>query len=193
MLNPAGSGLVYSSYLGGNGDDEGGSSGSSGGFEGIAVDASDNAYITGLTTSTNFPTTAGAFQTTFGGVRDAFVAKIAPHLFAAQVQPPINGDGSSVFNAKRGVVPVKFTLTSDGVATCDLPPATISLTRTAGTVTGVIDESVYETAANTGTSFRIDSCKYVYNLGAASLGPGTYRVDIIIGGSVVGNAVFALK
>jgi hypothetical protein len=51
--------------------------------------------------------------------------------YAAQVQQPINADGTSVFNVRRGVVPVKFTLTQGGVATCALPPATIAVTRTA--------------------------------------------------------------
>ncbi len=66
-LNAAGSDLVYSTYLGGSGSDRGG---------GIAVDGAGNAYVTGETFSTNFPTTPGAFQTTFGGFADAFVAKI---------------------------------------------------------------------------------------------------------------------
>ena len=66
-LNPAGSGLVYSTYLGGSGGDNG---------MGIAVDASGNAYITGFTSSTDFPTTSGAFQTTYGGSGDAFVTML---------------------------------------------------------------------------------------------------------------------
>ena len=68
-LNPTGTALVYSTYLGGNGFDEGYS---------IAVDAVGNAYVTGYTDSTNFPTTAGAFQTTYGagGFADAFVTKL---------------------------------------------------------------------------------------------------------------------
>jgi beta propeller repeat protein len=114
-------------------------------------------------------------------------------VLSAQVQQPINPDGSSVFNAKRGVVPVKFALSADGMATCDLPSATISLSRTSGAVTGVIDESVYSMAADTGSSFRIDICQYVYNLSASALGPGSYRVNILIDGSVVGSATFQLR
>ncbi|MBO0863507.1 MAG: tandem-95 repeat protein, partial [Mycobacterium sp.] len=52
----------------------------------------------------------------------------APTL-TATVQQPVNADGSSVFTAKRGVIPIKFTLQSDGAATCQLPPATITVTR----------------------------------------------------------------
>ena len=66
-LNPTGTGLIYSTYLGGSSDDEG---------KGIVVDAAGNAFVTGRTSSINLPTTAGAFQTTFGSVQDAFVTKL---------------------------------------------------------------------------------------------------------------------
>ena len=66
-LNAAGSALIYSTYLGGSGEDGGGA---------IAVDASGNAYVTGDTNSTDFPT-ASPIQSAFGGGnRDAFVAKL---------------------------------------------------------------------------------------------------------------------
>jgi hypothetical protein len=66
-LNPLGSALVYSTYLGGSGPDFG---------TGIAVDASANAYVTGWTSSTDFPTTPGAFQAAPGGREDCFVSKL---------------------------------------------------------------------------------------------------------------------
>jgi hypothetical protein len=84
-------------------------------------------------------------------------------------------------------------LTQGGVATCELPPATIAVTRTAGGTTGQIDESIYVMAADNGSNFRIDSCQYVYNLSASALGVGTYRVDIMINAQVVGSGVFQLK
>ena len=46
-INAPGSALVYSTYLGGSGQDSG---------DGIAVDCSGNAYLAGFTTSANFPT-----------------------------------------------------------------------------------------------------------------------------------------
>ena len=123
----------------------------------------------------------------------AFEVQIVTPNYAGQVQPPINADGSSNFNFRRGVVPVRFNLTLNGVATCELPPATIAVTRTAGGVIGQVNESDYSGNADTGSNFRISSCQYVYNLNARALGVGAYRVDILIDGQVVGNAVFALQ
>src|SRR5438093_12854559 len=57
-LKPDGSGLVYSTYLGGTGSDTG---------IGIAVDAGGNAYVTGVTDSTNFPTTTAACPSAASG------------------------------------------------------------------------------------------------------------------------------
>jgi hypothetical protein len=65
-LNAAGTGLVYSTYLGNSGDQ---------GYA-IALDSSANAYVTGQTVLTNFPTTSGSFQSASGGFNDAFVTKL---------------------------------------------------------------------------------------------------------------------
>ncbi|HEY6293552.1 MAG TPA: SBBP repeat-containing protein [Terriglobia bacterium] len=66
-LNAAGSGLIYSTYVGGSGSDVGSA---------IAIDASGNAYIAGSTSSPNFPVTSGVFQSTYGGGTDAFIVKL---------------------------------------------------------------------------------------------------------------------
>jgi hypothetical protein len=128
-----------------------------------------------------------------GLLTSAELYAITAPSYSAQIQQPINADGTSVFNVRRGVVPVKFTLTLGGVATCVLPPATIAVTRTAGGTTGPIDESVYTGPADTGSNFRIDNCHYIYNLSVSALGVGTYRVDIKIDGQIVGSASFQLK
>lgn len=66
---PDGSALAYATYLGGANQDLG---------AGIAVDDDGNAYVTGSTRSTNFPTTAGAFQRQTDG-DDAWVVKLGPN------------------------------------------------------------------------------------------------------------------
>jgi hypothetical protein len=68
-LNHTGTALIYSTYLGG-------SDGFDVGFA-IAADKEGNAYVTGATNSTNFPTTRDAFQPSFaGGFADTFVTKL---------------------------------------------------------------------------------------------------------------------
>ncbi len=69
-LNPAGSVLLFSTYLGGNSED----SCDSDGGDGMALDRFGNIYLVGETESENFPTTPGAFDTTHNGRWDAFVS-----------------------------------------------------------------------------------------------------------------------
>ena len=78
-LRPVGGGqadLLYSTYLGGSAEDR---------AESIVLDASNTVYVTGFTTSSNFPVTTNAYQTIFGGgtclggpCADAFVARLDP-------------------------------------------------------------------------------------------------------------------
>ena len=86
-INPTGSALVYSTYLGGSNIDSG---------FGIAVDSAGNAYVTGNTYSSDFPTTPGAFQTNYGGNRDAFVTKINPTGSALVYSTYLGGSGEDL-------------------------------------------------------------------------------------------------
>jgi hypothetical protein len=83
-LNASGSALVYSTYLGGSGGDAG---------NGIAVDASANAHLTGSTSSSDFPTTPGAFQTTYGGDGNAFITKLNASGSALVYSTYLGGSG----------------------------------------------------------------------------------------------------
>ena len=70
-LNPSGSHLVYSTYMGAS------SASGSGTAVAIAIDSHGDAYITGSTSSATFPTTLHAFQPRLRGATDAFVAKLS--------------------------------------------------------------------------------------------------------------------
>jgi hypothetical protein len=78
-LSSTGNSLIFSSYLGGSSNDD---------SVGIAVDTSGNIYLTGATSSSNFPTIS-LFPTTYAGGSDAYIAKI-------------NSSGSLVFSIYRG-------------------------------------------------------------------------------------------
>jgi Beta-propeller repeat len=66
-LNPRGTDVDYSTYLGGSGFED---------VTDMTIDRSGNAYVPGITGSEDFPVTPKAFQRTFGGVTDGFVAKL---------------------------------------------------------------------------------------------------------------------
>jgi hypothetical protein len=84
-LGPQGS-FAYSTYLGGSGGDYG---------YGIAVDASGSAYLTGQTTSVDFPVTWRALQTSGGGTStDAFVTKLSPDGAAVAYSTYLGGLGA---------------------------------------------------------------------------------------------------
>jgi hypothetical protein len=96
VLNPTGSGLVYSTYLGGSGTDSG---------QAIATDGTGASYIVGTTTSTNLPATTGALQTSAGGgtcggnpCHDAFFAKISSNGSALNYLTYLGGSGDDFGN-----------------------------------------------------------------------------------------------
>ena len=87
-LNATGTALIYSTFLGGSGFDS---------ASDIAIDAAGNAYVTG-TAQAGFPVTPGAFQTTFGGVNDAFVTKLNATGTALIYSTFVGGSGTEGAN-----------------------------------------------------------------------------------------------
>lgn len=83
-INPSGSAFVYSTYLGGENQEDG---------TAIAVDASGNVYVAGFTHSPNFPT-VNPFQSVLAGTKDAFVAKLNASGSALTYATYLGGTGA---------------------------------------------------------------------------------------------------
>jgi len=104
-LNPAGSELVYSTYLGG-------SDGSSDGINGLGIDSDDNVYVTGFTYSDSFPVSTGAYQTKNPGA-----SNLAQASFVSELNPA--GSGllfSGYFGGSDGDFATAIAVDSDGAA-----------------------------------------------------------------------------
>jgi uncharacterized protein (TIGR03437 family) len=150
-LNPDGGSLAYSTYIGGSNDDV---------ANALAIDKAGNAYVGGYTLSSNFPTTAGALRTTFGGTElqnsffnfgDGFLLKLNPSGSALVYSTFIGGSGDDVV--------------------CALAVDTIG--------------NVYATGATTSTDFPVTSGAYQARYRGPNVLPGL--VDQLIGDA------FALK
>jgi hypothetical protein len=89
-INSAGSALIYSTYLGGGGRDE---------LRSIALDEAGNAYLTGSTDSSDFPTTSGAVQSRYGAGSEVFVTKLNAQGNKILYSTYIGGSGSDVGQA----------------------------------------------------------------------------------------------
>src|SRR5439155_24484939 len=87
-LNPAGASLFYATYIGGSADDR---------ANAIAIDSAGAVYLTGFTTSSNFPL-RNALQTSSRGGKEAFVLKLNPQGNALVYSTYLGGSGSDTGN-----------------------------------------------------------------------------------------------
>jgi uncharacterized repeat protein (TIGR01451 family) len=187
-LNPTGSGLVYSTYLGGSDGTDYGKS--------IAVDSSGNAYVTGAASSTDFPTTPGAFQTTYiaGGAGGSFVTKLNPSGSGLAYSTYLSGHGYAEGNGIA--IDSSGDAYATGVTSSTDFPTTSDAYQTAyggGTSNAFVTKLnpsgsglVYSTylggsnGADYGKSITVDSGRNIYVAGGASstnfpTTPGAYQ------------------
>jgi hypothetical protein len=157
-LNPAGTALLYSTYIGGSGFDAGAS---------IAVDANNSAYITGQTNSpaTSFPL-VGATQPALGGGFDAFVSEINPAGSQLIFSTYLGGSGNEDVGGNYGAIAV------------DSVGANIYVTGNTDSTNFPVSSSPLQ-ATNKGATdafvvkYSQSSAASTFSLSATALNPGT--------------------
>ncbi|MCU1300270.1 MAG: uncharacterized protein JWQ87_554 [Candidatus Sulfotelmatobacter sp.] len=194
-INAGGSALVFSTYLGGSLDEDDG-----GKFGSIAVDsAGSNIYVSGTTASTSdFPSTTGAFQPVSGGASDAFVVKYSTtastfSLAATALSPATVSPGGSA----TSTVTVSSTNGFSGTVTltCAITPvvtlgptcaAATATTATPGTLTvNTTPASALLQQPKTGHSSAVFYAIFLPMGGIALLGFAGPRRKKVLGGALL--------
>jgi len=175
-LNAAGSGLLFSSYFGGSGDDAG---------LAIRLDNGGSPVIAGVTSSANFPTTAGVLQGAFGGSYDGFILKLQNSTCTYTVNPTTlivaAGGGSS-------------TITVTSTAGCNAPSVSSNVNWASVSITG--STANWSVAANASSQNRNGTltvagqtvtiaqagaaCSYTVNPSSVNIGPAASSGNLAI-------------
>jgi len=129
-LNATGSALLFSTYLGGS-DFECG--------YGVALGASNGIFLTGSTRSSDFPTSRGAFQATYGGSWDVFVAKLAAPGNSIWYSSYLGGAGDEGV-ARIAVSPSGHVYIVGGAESSDFPIARPAQSTLRGSKDGFLVE-----------------------------------------------------
>lgn len=164
-LDPTGATLLYATYFGGGGDDT---------ERNLVVDAAGDAYVFGETTSTDMPTTAGAFDRTCGsdglcgGGLDTFVAKFDGDDGSLLYATYVGGSGSDV-GGKVAVDAGGSAYLSGYTNSTDLPVTEGAYDETCGT-----DGTCNETCEGETCSLRRDCFVAKLAPSGASLAYATY-------------------
>jgi len=117
-IDPAATTQLFATYLGGSGDEEPAPTG-------MVADTSGNIYLTGSTSSTDLPVTAGAFQSTFAGNTDGFVMKLgAPLVPALSLNPLALQFGSQAVGTSSQ--PQNIVLSNTGTGALSIAAITLS-------------------------------------------------------------------
>jgi hypothetical protein len=174
-FDPTGSVLIYSTYLGGSGSEP---------LYGLAVDSAGSAYLSGYTTSLNFPTTPGVFDPVPDSAVDAFVVKLSPSGSSLVYSTFLGGSGYDA----------AFGLAVDGVGNAYVTGATKSLNFP--TTAGVVDVTFNSTSTNNEDAFAVklnatgSALTYSTYLGGSNRDIGTgIVVDILGNAYLVGSTL----
>jgi hypothetical protein len=166
-LSPNGTQLLFSTYLGGkNSISVGGQGNSTTYASGVATDSAGNIYVTGTTDAVDFPTTAGAFETT-PGLSSPFVTKI----MVGQTPPPnIAISPATIPQGTAGVLysPVTFTTTGG--------QGTVTITEVGNLPTGM----TFSNGTLSGTPIQTGSYPLTINARDSQNDTGTESLTLTI-------------
>lgn len=167
-INPTGTALVYSTYLGGSGEDL---------ATGVALDGSNNAYVTGITGSPKFPTTTGAFQTAQAGSFDnGFVTEIkadgSAKIYSTYLGGTAGNDAMGIAVDSAGEAYVTGSTSSTNFPTVNPAQASngggldVFITKFNSTGSALVFSTYYGgTLDETGTGIALDSFGDAYVTG----------------------------
>ena len=119
-LDASGAALGYSTYLGGSGTDYGSD---------LALDAAGETYLTGNTYSADFPTTPGAFDTTYNDASDVFVTKLAASGAALGYSTYLGGSDNIDYGRGIAIDSAGSAYLTGNTASHDFPTTRTPLTR----------------------------------------------------------------
>jgi len=181
-VNPTGTALVYSTYAGGSSVDQG---------YGIAIDPGGNVYVTGTTGSTDFPVTAGAFQTTYNGtILSAFVTALdrsggliystflgGPGGYSIGSAIAVNGSGNAYITGRTSAA--NFPVTQGAYLT---NPGTVSSTiafvsQLNDTGTALVYSTYLPPVTYIGEAIVLDASANAYVAGGISPNPSCLSGD----------------
>jgi IPT/TIG domain/Beta-propeller repeat len=167
ILNPSGTGLLYSTYLGGSGGSEAFS---------VVLDSNLNIYVDGDTSSTDLQGTSGEFQPSLAGENNAFISKFSgfatPFISSVSSNPAMPGTqiiiGGGNFGASQGASSITF----NGIpAVASLWSASsIAVTVPNGATSGPLTITV--DGAQASTSFQVPSF-YLESISPSLAGTGS--------------------
>jgi chitodextrinase len=166
-LSADGTALVYSTYLGGSGDDQ---------VSGIALDGANNAYVSGITNSGDFHHTTGAFQTSLAGVQNGFVSEVKADGSALLYSTFLGGSGTDAAHAiavdSAGEAYVTGSTDSSDFPTLSAAQGTLKgatdvfITKVKADGSGLLFSTYYGgTLDESGTGIALDAFNDVYVTG----------------------------
>ncbi len=167
-ISSTGSSIVYSTYIGGSGEDSG---------NGVATDGKGNAYVTGLANSADFPT-VGGLQSVNNGAGDAFLAKINTAQSGAASLPYstlLGGTGLDQGNA----------VAADGAGNAYVAGVTHSIASTLGFT---VPAGGFQTNCVLDTSGACEGDAFVAKLNTNLTGVASLSYFTYLGGSLADGA-----